>query len=451
MRTSPRFDDEDDSPAIGRFGAAAVGACLLGLGFIAGGYAMYRESFPGESLRQAFQGGAALYDKATRYNDPLGTDLWRPARTSQTGVVRHDAAAALNGVTLYSSGHDQRAFLMDMDGKVLHEWAMPFSRLWDKTAAVKNPQKDDHVYIEKAHVFPNGDLLALYAAVGDTPWGYGLVKLDRDSNVIWKYLGHAHHDFAVDGAGHVHVLTQEISNEKLPGFDYLRPPRIDDFLVELSPDGKELGKVWLTGALARSPGGKRLNMSPWYARAGSGDYLHTNSVDIITRPIPGVPASRPGQALLSFREINAVGLLDPQAEQIVWLKTGSWMRQHDADLLANGHLLLFDNEGDLSTTGASRVLEIDPATEAIVWSYGGREDEPLESIVRSSQDRLANGNTLVVESDAGRVIEVTPDGRIVWEFINPVRGEGDRIPIIFWVERADPDSFEPAFRERWAS
>lgn len=412
---------------------------------------MYRESLPGETLRQAFQGGAALYDKATRYNDPLDTDLWRPARTTQTGVVRHDPMAAQAGVTLYSSGHDQRAFLMDMDGNVMHEWSMPFSQLWDATSPIKKPQPDNHIYIEKAHVFPNGDLLALYAAVGDTPWGYGLAKLDKDSNVIWKYMGHAHHDFAVDPAGNVHVLTQEISNEPLPGFEYLRPPRIDDFLVELSPDGQELGKVWLTGALAQSPAGKRLNMAPWYARAGSGDYLHTNSVDIIQRTIPGVEDSRPGQALLSFREINAVGLLDQQSERIVWMTTGSWMRQHDADLLPNGNLLLFDNEGDLGASGASRVMEIDPVNEAVVWSYRGNPDEPFESIVRSSQDRLANGNTLIVESDAGRVIEVTPEGRIVWEFINPVRGEGDRIPIIFWVERLDPTTFEPAFRERWAS
>ena len=146
-----------------------------------------------------------------------------------------------------------------------------------------------------------------------------------------------------------------------------------------------------------------------------------------------------------------MALLDQQSERIVWLTTGPWMRQHDADLLPNGHLLLFDNEGDLGAHGASRVLEIDPATGGIVWSYHGKDGEPLESIVRSSQDRLPNGNTLIVESDAGRVIEVTPDDRIVWEFVNPVRGEGDRIPIIFWVERGDPAGFDPAFRARWAS
>ena len=61
-------------------------------------------------------------------------------------------------------------------------------------------------------------------------------------------------------------------------------------------------------------------------------------------------------------------------------------------------------------------------------------------------ERLANGNTLIVESMAGRVLEVAP---IVWEFVNPVRGgEGDRrIPIIFWVQRVDPDRyFDPDFR-----
>jgi hypothetical protein len=38
-------------------------------------------------------------------------------------------------------------------------------------------------------------------------------------------------------------------------------------------------------------------------------------------------------------------------------------------------------------------------------------------------DRLPNGNTLIVESDAGRAFEVTAEGEIVWEFLNP-----DRMP-----------------------
>ena len=99
----------------------------------------------------------------------------------------------------------------------------------------------------------------------------------------------------------------------------------------------------------------------------------------------------------------------------------------------------------------SRVIELDPATSRIVWKLcRGRDGEPLESLARSSQTRLANGNTLIVELMAGRMIEVAPNGDIVWEFVNPVRGgEGDRrIPdSIFWVQRVGPDRyFDAAFK-----
>jgi hypothetical protein len=133
----------------------------------------------------------------------------------------------------------------------------------------------------------------------------------------------------------------------------------------------------------------------------------------------------------------------------VWAETGPWVRQHDAEFLPNGELLVFDNEGDPNGYGGSRVLEIDPATFKVDWRYGGRADQKLDSLARGSQVRLKNGNTLIVESYGGRIIEVTREGQIVWEFINPVRGgpEQDRIPIIHWAERLVPEQdFTPDFR-----
>ena len=37
---------------------------------------------------------------------------------------------------------------------------------------------------------------------------------------------------------------------------------------------------------------------------------------------------------------------------------------------------------------------------------------------------MANGNTLITESDGGRAFEVQPNGEKVWEFFNPHR-EGE--------------------------
>jgi hypothetical protein len=424
-----------------------LGVALLA--FLGGSYAMNRGLFPADYLRRAFDSGNALYDKMTRYQDPVQTDFWQPARTEGRGVVFHDPGAAYEGLTLYTSTHDQRAFLIDMEGRVVHQWALPFSKVWDDTAAVKNPQPDSMVWIEKAHLFPNGDLLALYAANGDTPWGYGLVKMDRNSKVIWRYLEHAHHDFDIDRDGNIYVLTQAIAENDLPGFEHLNKPRIDDFVAKLSPDGHELERFWVTGAFAESGFGRRLYFVPWDVHQSRGDYLHANAVDVLDAPVPGIPESRAGQVLLSLREVSTVALADMEKQSMVWGATGAWLRQHDAQFLPDGSLMLFDNEGAPGGHGPSRVIELDPATEQITWSYGNRADQPLDSVARSSETRLANGNTLIVESMAGRMIEVTPAGRIVWDFVNPVRGGAaeDRIPVIFWAERFAPDrDLTPDFR-----
>ncbi|MGH6866449.1 MAG: arylsulfotransferase family protein [Methyloceanibacter sp.] len=442
---STRSDSVQDGGSGLLTGVVAV-SCVAFLAFVIGSFTMYRGFFPAEPLRGAFQGGMALYDRMTGYNDPYDTDFWKPARTSVRGVLRHNAVKAQEGLTLYTSADSQTAKLIDMNGRAVHKWTLPYSEVWDKSSAVREPQSDAFVHMEKTHVFPNGDLLALYTAMGDTPWGYGLVKMDKDSNVIWKYLAHAHHDFDIAPTGEIYVLTQEISKVDLPGFENLKKPRIDDFVVKLSPDGKELKRVWLTGALAQSQFGRKFYFVPDHH---TGDYLHTNSVFLLDKPVPGIPQSKAGQVLVSFREISTIALLDLETSKIVWAQSGPWVRQHDAEFLADGHLLVFDNEGDPNGYGGTRVMEIDPTDSKVKWRYGGREDQPLDSVARGSQVRLKNGNTLIVESYGGRMFEVTQDGEVVWDFINPVRGgvNQDRIPIIHWAERLDPQrDFAPEFR-----
>lgn len=421
------------------------------LSYLAGSYMMHQKIYPADTVRRAFVGGLALYDRAMGYNNPFDTPFWNVARTDGRGVLRHDRTRAQQGLTLYSSGHAHGAFLIDMDGTVVHKWTLPYSQVWEKGGAVKRPLADPYIYIEKAHVFANGDLLALYTVIGDTPWGYGLVKVDSDSNVIWKFLDHAHHDFDVGDDGSIYVLTQAISDVDLPGLPDLTKPRIDDFVVKLSPDGKVQNRISLTGAFATSPYARRLHFVPWEVHARNGDYLHTNSVEVLKHAIPGISKSRPGQVLVSLREVSMIALADFDSQSIPWATTGPWIRQHAARALDNGNIILFDNEGNPDGHGISRVLEFDPGTFEIKWSYTGNETAPLESVTRSSQNRLANGNTLIVESEAGRLLEVTPEGDIVWEFVNPVRDpeRGDRIPIIFWVARLDPERyFTPDFRAR---
>jgi hypothetical protein len=54
----------------------------------------------------------------------------------------------------------------------------------------------------------------------------------------------------------------------------------------------------------------------------------------------------------------------------------------------------------------------------IKWEYRGEEKNSFFSLASGSNQRLANGNTLITESDRGRAFEVEPEGEIVWEYIN---------------------------------
>jgi hypothetical protein len=107
--------------------------------------------------------------------------------------------------------------------------------------------------------------------------------------------------------------------------------------------------------------------------------------------------------------------------------------------------LLFDN---LGADGQSRVLELEPLTLKTVWEYRGTRQDPFFSAECGTAHRLANGNTLIVESLNGRAFEVTPDKRIVWELYNPHRAGKNKelIATLFDVVRLPPD-----FGKGWLS
>ena len=57
--------------------------------------------------------------------------------------------------------------------------------------------------------------------------------------------------------------------------------------------------------------------------------------------------------------------------------TGPFVRQHDPDFLPNGNLLVYDNRGGDPACGGSRILEIEPATQKMVWRYDGCGETPF--------------------------------------------------------------------------
>lgn len=404
---------------------------LVVLAFLGGAAVVQYEVFPyRQALEPSFEAAEAHLRKATASIDakPSKSGAWVRPRTDERGVTRHDPDRAFDGYTVYASKHEPAAYLIDMEGNRLHKWKKPFSDIWPLAPHIGSPVDDNVIYWRDVRVFPNGDLLVNFTAAGsDTPYGYGLAKLDEDSNVVWKFSDTDHHDITVARDGTIWTTTHEFRNfAAREGVDLpkaFQKSLLDDNLVHLSSNGKVLEEIPLTKPVVEYLGPEQF--AGWH-NAAKWDVLHTNNSEKIYADFAEHhDFAEPGQILLSFRSLDAIGLYDLDRRKMVWMKRGFWKKQHDPDPLANGNLLIFDNRGYRGPGGKSRVAEFDPATGEIVWSYTGTEQDPFYTKKRGKQRPLPNGNILITSNHEARIFEVNRDKEIVWEFFNPVRVEDE--------------------------
>jgi Arylsulfotransferase (ASST) len=345
-------------------------------------------------------------------------------------ITVHEPDQCYAGVSLCLSGHKPEAILMDLSGRTLHSWNHDFATEWPDYWRADFVGPELHQFWRRAHVFPNGDLLAVYEKLA-------LVKLDKDSNVLWFRKFPHHHDLRVLADGRILILGTNIAIVERINRDR---EIFEDFIMLLDQDGNELERLSVLECLENSDYRTLLDTVEL-----AGDFLHTNSVQRLDgRHADKVAAFADGNYLISLPFLNTVAVIDPRQRKVVWALTGLWCFQHDPDLLDNGNLLVFDNQGN---GGMSKVVELDPQTQQIVWAYRGNEENGFYSEICGSNQRLPNGNTLIVETTGGRAFEVTPGGDIVWEYNNPNRAgdEGDLVAILPDVIRL-PESFGQEWR-----
>ncbi len=345
----------------------------------------------------------------------------------QKGVTVYRRAAVQPGLNFLVSGHAPEAVLMDMEGRIVHRWRRAFYRVWPRSKRKTGLRK--RRYWRRAHLLPNGDLLAIFD-------GLGLIKLDRNSNLLWAYDGEAHHDLFVSKDGKIYVLTRE---RRINPIVSESDPIDEDYITFLDADGKELRRVSLLEAVVNSEYAEWLEKMP----RRKGDVFHTNTLEVLDGRLAAVSdAFRAGNVLVSMPMLHAIAVVDLEAERIVWGLRGGFRFQHQPTVLDSGRILMFDN---LGTPKRSSVLEIDPATGEVLWRYQADRPGAFYTFCCGSNQRLANGNTLVTESDAGRAFEIDADREIVWEYWNPHRvpdpeGEGqEKIATLFEVVRLPAD------------
>jgi len=403
-------------------------------------------------------------------------------RTVGTRICEVGAAP---GYTLFSPIGATETYLVDLDGRLVHQWSHTL------------PPGQSVTLLEDGRLLrPTnpGD-----GTLGGGGQGGGLELIAWDGTVEWSFdlnndTARAHHDVTFLPNGNIVLIAWEQVKEEnviaagrraaVTGGE-LWP----DFLVEVRPE----------------PDGGATVVWEWHA------WDHLVQSNDNTLPTYGLPKDHPGRMDIDFGgargpdwlHINAVAY-DAQHDQLIlsvhhtsevwiidhgtttaeaagpagdilyrWGNPIMWgagtaadqklYLQHDTHLIPEGlpgagNMLVFNN-GNMTDRTYSSVDELvlprladggfalkdgSFGPDAALWSYS--DPATFDSNNISGAQRLPGGTTLICEGATGRFFEVTPTGEVVWEYQVPVgrmgilpQGSTTASRAVFRANRYAPD------------
>ncbi|MCS0637431.1 aryl-sulfate sulfotransferase [Streptomyces sp. LP05-1] len=326
-------------------------------------------------------------------------------RRRGTGLIAVDPAASFGGYTLYAplTGGGE-VYLIDPQGEVVHQWRFPYRPgrharlLADGRLAYNGVLPGRRALFPMWHKYRGGIML----------------QASPDGTVLREHRDPLQHHDAHHGDDGRILYT---ALEPLYGADARA--------VQGGVDGSEAagGAVWADTVREVDAEGR----PTWSWRAAdhldrAAYPLHPHYAREHWPLINSVTPLSDGNILASLRSVSAVIVISRATGEVLWRsKPGTVSQQHAPTELPGGNLLVFDN--GVFRPGCdvpySRVVEIDTSSGEIVWEYHDPAREAFFAPFMGSAQRLPNGNTLVTDSPAGRLFEVTADGYLCWEYVVP--------------------------------
>ena len=399
-----------------------------------------------------------------------------PPTVFPKGVTIHETDKAHDCHVMYE-GRGGESYLVNMAGDIVRQWPHTGFPAEMIDPAVNGGRKG-HVLLQREP---------------DTFFNETILEMDWDAKIVWEWGDKApggkarqNHDLCRLANGNTMIISKK--EYTVPD---LHPEEFTDQpLYEITPDG-EIVWEWAPHEHLDELGIDGRRQEVLFSKT---DVRSRAYIFVINDMQPLGPNKwhdggdgrfHPDNVMIDSREGNFIAIVEKSSGRVVWRigpdypgaydftkrdfngpcpkPIDSISGQHDAHLIpaglpGEGNVLVFDNDGPAGlpqvfskTFPGSRILEIDPVTEQIVWQYDGSSSSmpfwAFYSSFISSARRLPNGNTLICEGMHGRIFQVTADGEIVWEYVNPIFGEWSQHQMNLinfggreanWVFRAQP-------------
>lgn len=366
----------------------------------------------------------------------------------------HSADTVAPGSVLVSGiseDNELMAKIVDNQGKVIHQWAIDWFKLWPNPEHLNEkirPKEKPGSHIQGIVFMPDGDLVFNFEHLG-------LMRLSFCGEVVWRLPYRTHHSVHLDESGNLWVGGQIDHDEPLTELPNHNAPFIEPTVLEVSSAGRILTEISVFDLLIENGLQGLLYMSTTnnWGTSVSGDTLHLNDVESFPSTFKNGEFER-GDILISLRNINTILVFNKNTRKIKYINIGSFIRQHDPDFVDGNTISVFDNNNLSSPSTSSFAGETGLSSRIVVLNvlenrtsvfFEGSKDNPFFTNIMGKHQWLPNGNALISESRSGRAFEITSEGDVVWEYYNVV--QEDVLGLIDEVQRLPPQ-FDPEFFAR---
>ncbi|PWY72148.1 hypothetical protein BO94DRAFT_525634 [Aspergillus sclerotioniger CBS 115572] len=345
------------------------------------------------------------------------------------GLQGVDPEKVSPGYVLYSPLTSNTAHLISQSGGEVHRWKLPHragrhARLLPTGALAYNG-----VHPDAPDLFP---MWAKYR-------GGAMMQVAPNGEVLRQYLDPlAHHDqHHLDNDTLLYTTVDPLTAEEaarveggIPGSEAPGGVMYGDCIRLVAP-WKSFKSSWsadFEGNPGDTSGGAELLWSwraidhldpkqfashPHYARE-HWPLINSVSIDPVTENI-----------IASSRNTSSVLIIDRMTGNIVWHVTAPTVcQQHCAHAINSaGDLLILDNgvfRPEISVP-FSRAIIVSRESKQVIWEWTDSTTGGLGFFTpfMGSAQMLVNGNVLICEAASGRILEVTEDKKLVWEFVVP--------------------------------
>jgi len=263
-----------------------------------------------------------------------------------------------------------------------------------------------------------------------------LIKIDKNSKLVWSVNGIFHHSIEVDADGNIWVPSVIKPTAFLPGIltDYK-----DDAITELTANGKMLFQKSVAQILVENGYQALLLGMGQYEK----DMLHLNDIQ------PALTTGKywmKGDLLVSIRNRSAVFLYRPSTNKILWLKAGPWLNQHDVNFVDSTRISVFGNDV-VRVFGEDRPLN--GYSEEYIFNFKTNKTEmPYTAFLKKAKfatpsegraDILPGGDLFVEETNKNRLLRGNASN-VIWQYVDRI--DKHSVAALSWSRFISKDEFK---------